>query len=264
VTPPDPTRRRLLTGLGATLATAVAAGFSLVRRSSAAATPSIPVTSAAPTTPPTDAPPATTRPPTTTTTTLAPRTVRVICREAWRARPAKAGLEPHTVERLTLHHTAGLLDDNAGAPAQIRGDQRYHLDKGFPDLAYHFMVDLAGNAYRGRDLRYRGDTFTEYDPTGHLLVCCVGNFDDQDPPDAMLQTVADLFAWGAQTFSVPVDTLGGHRDYARTSCPGDRLYPKVAGGTLASMIFARLDREVVLDEICGAAATELVAAIEGA
>jgi hypothetical protein len=201
---------------------------------------------------------------TTTTTTTAPRVVTVICREAWGAQPARDGMEPHTIERLTLHHTAGLLRNNTGAPAQIRGDQRYHLDKGFPDLAYHFMVDLDGNAYRGRDLHYRGDTFTEYDPSGHLLVCCVGNFDEQEPQVAMLETVADLFAWGVKTFDVAVSTLAGHRDYAATSCPGDRLYPAIEEGTLARMITSRIAGVITLEELCGDRAASLVQAIEGA
>ena len=71
----------------------------------------------------------------------------LICRDAWGAQPARPGGKRHTVTRMTLHHEAVVLGDNRNAPERLRKDQRYHLDKGWIDIAYHVAVDRNGNLY---------------------------------------------------------------------------------------------------------------------
>ncbi len=153
--------------------------------------------------------------------------VPVLCRDAWGAAPAGDGLVAHELRRMTIHHTAVVLDGNRQAPSRLRGHQRYHQDQGWPDIAYHRGVDRNGNVYELRTTDARGDTFTEYDPTGHLLLLAEGDFDRQQPTDAQLEGLAQLLAWGATRFGLPLDTISGHRDHASTSCPGDALYARL-------------------------------------
>ncbi|MBW3659453.1 MAG: peptidoglycan recognition protein family protein [Actinobacteria bacterium] len=128
---------------------------------------------------------------------------------------------------MTVHHTAVPLGSNPDAPGRLRQHQRYHQSQGWPDIAYHLGVDRRGNVYELRTIRARGDTFTDYDPTGHLLILAEGDFDQQQPTDAQLEGVATLLAWGASAHGLPIDTAGGHRDHASTSCPGDALYARL-------------------------------------
>ena len=52
---------------------------------------------------------------------------------------------------MTVHHTAAVLDSNHKIPARVRQHQRFHIDdRGWPDLAYHFIVDANGHVYEGR------------------------------------------------------------------------------------------------------------------
>jgi hypothetical protein len=189
--------------------------------------------------------------------------IGAICREAWGATEPGEGLEPHTIERLTVHHTAATLTDNRWAPAALRGHQAYHKSLGWPDLAYHVAVDAEGNIYAGRPASARGDTATTYDPTGHFLVVAEGNFDDQAIPPAQVEGVAMVLAWAAAEFGVDPQTITGHRDWASTSCPGDIFYRLIADGTLAARVaelvsYGGVDLRVVCDE----SAFEAVTAIE--
>ena len=66
------------------------------------------------------------------------------------------------------------------------------LEKGHPDLDYHFVIDRRGHVFKGRSAKFRGDTQTDYAPTGHLLVCCEGDYQGangapQKPTKAMLR-----------------------------------------------------------------------------
>ncbi len=188
----------------------------------------------------------------------------LLCRDAWGARPARGGGRPHTITRMTLHHEAVVLSDNRNAPGHLRKDQRYHQDQlGWIDIAYHVGVDRNGNIYELRSTKIAGDTATDYDTTGHFLVLCEGDFDQEVVPEAQLHGAALVFAWAAQTFGIASSTLAGHRDLAQTSCPGANLYAHVSSGDLRRRIDDLLAAGTVnLQRVCGPEAAATVAAIE--
>jgi hypothetical protein len=188
----------------------------------------------------------------------------LLCREAWGARPARPGGKRHTITRMTLHHEAVVLGDNRNAPERLRKDQLYHQDqKGWIDIAYHVAVDRKGNLYELRNTGLAGDTATDYDTTGHFLVLCVGDFDQEAVSEAQLHGTALAFSWAAQNFGIKSDTLAGHRDFAQTSCPGANLYAHLSSGDLKRRIDALLaGGGVNLERFCGPAAATRVAAIE--
>lgn len=189
---------------------------------------------------------------------------QLLCRDAWGARPARAGGKPHTITRMTLHHEAVVLGDNRNAPSHLRSDQRYHQDdKGWIDIAYHVGVDRNGNIYELRSTEFAGDTATDYNTTGHFLVLCEGDFDQEAVSEAQLQGAALAFAWASQNFHVASNTLAGHRDLAQTSCPGANLYAHLTSGDLKRRIDDLLAAGPVdLQRFCGPDAAAKVAAIE--
>ncbi|UXA09279.1 peptidoglycan recognition protein family protein [Mycobacterium sp. SMC-2] len=188
----------------------------------------------------------------------------LLCRDAWGARPARPGGKRHTITRMTLHHEAVVLGDNRNAPGHLRQDQRYHQDQhGWIDIAYHVGVDRDGNIYELRSTEFAGDTATDYDTTGHFLVLCEGDFDQEAVPEAQLQGAARAFAWAAQNFRIATATLAGHRDLAQTSCPGKNLYAHLSSGDLKRRIDDLLAAGGVdLQRFCGSDAAARVAAIE--
>ncbi len=190
--------------------------------------------------------------------------MQAICTAAWGGREPAGAFTNHTIERMTVHHTAALLDTNRNAPARARAHQRFHIDgRGWADLAYHFLVDANGNVYEGRPVTAVGDTGTNYDPTGHFLVCAEGDFDRQSIPAAQVAAVADVLAWGATQFGVDPSTIRGHRDWASTSCPGDGFYPLISDGSLEQAVRDRVSAVAPsLTVLCGEAAVALVADIE--
>ena len=210
--------------------------------------------------------PTTTTQPAPTTTTVPTTVIEVIERAGWGAAAAGAGMEEHAVERLTIHHTGVALEDNREAPARLRAHQLFHqTDRGWPDLAYHFAIDRNGNIYEGRAPEFRGDTATSYDPTGHFLVVLEGNFDIEPTAEAQLGSLARLLAWAAGRYSVGIDSIKSHRDYApgETSCPGENLYPLVESGELARVVGSLVTEEVVeLIYLRGEEAVARVAEIE--
>jgi N-acetylmuramoyl-L-alanine amidase len=196
-------------------------------------------------------------------TAVAARRFTLICRRAWGARPPSGEFRRHRIRRLTVHHSAVVLTNNRKAPERFRDHQASHQSRGWPDIAYHILIDRNGHVYEGRPLWARGDTATDYRTRGHLLVLCEGNFDRQRPGREQAAALADVLAWAVQRFDVPVSRIRGHRDFAATACPGRRLYRLIEDGTLRRRVRRRLRAGGVgLDEICGKAARRLVRDIE--
>ena len=186
-------------------------------------------------------------------------TVEVLCRDAFGLAAATTGARRHQLRRLTLHHSALALTDARLAPTQLRRHQRFHLDQGWSDIAYHFAVDLRGNVYELRDPRVAGDTFTSYDPAGHLGVVCEGDFDQQRPTDAMLEGAALLLAHAATTYGLDPRSLSGHREHTLTRCPGDHLTARLA--ELEERVVGLATEGVRRRDVCGAMGRARVEAI---
>jgi hypothetical protein len=175
----------------------------------------------------------TTKSPTTKSPMLLPDTITpvqftVIPKTAWGATPVVGTFVEHQITRITVHHSGSLLQNNQNAPQRLRDHQAYHqTDQGWPDLAYHYVVDRNGHVYEGRPVWAVGDTGTDYDPTGHFLICCEGDFNNQAPTADQREAAAGLAAWASASLGVGLDTVMGHRDVASTSCPGDTLYAEM-------------------------------------
>ena len=189
----------------------------------------------------------------------------LLCRDSWGARPPLPGGRPHTITRMTIHHTEVALGDNSIITSRLRQHQRYHqIDKGWVDIAYHVGVDRDGNIFELRRTAIAGDTATNYDTTGHFLVVCEGDFNVEPISEAQLSGAALAFAWATQEFGITSATLASHQQVAAaTSCPGTNLQSHVASGDLR----ARIDDMVTagpvqLQPVCGPQAAAVVAAIE--
>ena len=160
----------------------------------------------------------------------------VISREEWGARPPESGYSNHPYFRkLTLHHAAGWaaksLDEGKAA---VKSIQEFHQDgRGWSDIGYHFLVDMAGNIYQGRPETVLGAHVGGAN-TGNIGVCALGCY---HPPETSLpcydemtyateKSLIHLYSWIADTYGVDPNVLKGHRDYfGTTSCPGDNVWP---------------------------------------
>ena len=191
--------------------------------------------------------------------------VPLLCRDAWGAQPTRAGGRIHTITGMTIHHTAEVLGDNRNIISRLRQHQQFHQEqRGWIDIAYHIAVDRNGNIFELRSTDLAGDTATNYDPTGHFLVVCEGNFDEEEVTEDQLNGAALAFAWAATQFGISTETLAGHRDVSHdTACPGANLYLQVSSGELKRRVDELLAAGTVnLQWVCGSEAAATVSAIE--
>lgn len=164
------------------------------------------------------------------------------------------------VRFLLVHHTATPNLPASAAVDQLRSFYRHHTGtKGWPDLAYNFLVDAGGQVWEGRQGSLAGPV--RGDATGgsqgHAELCCfIGDLSSTRPTSAAVTAMTGLLAWlaerdgidlgagytvrftsrgsdrwpaGSTVTTVPV---AGHRDMSLTTCPGDVGYALVAAELL--------------------------------
>ncbi|MBL8087000.1 MAG: N-acetylmuramoyl-L-alanine amidase [Chthonomonas sp.] len=157
----------------------------------------------------------------------------IVTREEWGAKIRRPGAQLQRISKITIHHTGVASAPLRSLEDKLRGLQAFSQreDKladgrtkpAWVDIPYHYYISIDGRVGEGRRWRYTGDTNTEYDPTGHLLIVVEGNFEIEKPTDAELVTLRQMVLWAAKKFHVPVEEIKGHGDYAKTDCPGKAL-----------------------------------------
>ncbi len=148
----------------------------------------------------------------------------------------------HQIKFITLHHGGEEYPPDKDTAEYLRNLQSWsRREKKWIDIPYHFLIDWQGKIYAGRDLRLPGDTNTAYDPTGHALICVLGNFEVQKANDRQLRAVVELMAWLCRTYGLPAEVIKGHKDVAEgTVCPGKDLYRYLANGYFKREVARRL------------------------
>lgn len=103
---------------------------------------------------------------------------------------------------------------------------RWHLQRGFRDIGYHYIVRLDGTIETGRPLEEVGAHCSGYN--AHSIgVCYVGGLDkdgkakDTRTPAQKAALVSLLKKLKAQ---FPKATIHGHREYANKACPCFNAY----------------------------------------
>ena len=143
----------------------------------------------------------------------------------------------HTINKLTLHHSATPHKEGDVLATKLKNQQLWgEKDRNWFDVPYHFFIDLDGSVYQARDYKYAGDTNTAYDTRGHFLINCFGNYDEAEPNEKQLATIANLMAWGAMENKIEPIEIFGHKDLAQTGCPGKNLYKYIEDGSLKKRV----------------------------
>lgn len=99
--------------------------------------------------------------------------------------------------------------------------RQWHLDRGWSDIGYHFVVELDGTVYDGRPIERAGAHASGHNANS-IGVCYVGGVDsDMEPKDTRTEeqkeSMDDLIRDLLDDY--PHAVVIGHRDVSEKACP---------------------------------------------
>jgi len=161
---------------------------------------------------------------------------------AWGGQPTEWSAPPQAISHVTLHHQGEFWDPGRDVPSYLRHLQQWSRDtKHWVDIPYHHVIAPDGRIYAARPLAVPGDTNTEYDPRGHALPMLLGNFEEQVPTQAQLDSAVSLTAWLLDRHGLTVAQIGSHRGFShQTVCPGAHFQALLDDGRFQRAVAARL------------------------
>lgn len=168
-----------------------------------------------------------------------PNLLAIIPRSGWHAaesRPYKSQVPI----RITIHHEGGkVLLATDDAAQRLKNVQTWSMgkDRNWTDVPYHFLIAPDGTVYEGRNPLTVGETNTEYDPTGHLLISFLGNYQKQELNENLLDVLTRLIAKFCIQYNISPETIGGHKDYSKiTTCPSENIYQYIENGYIKNLV----------------------------
>ena len=171
--------------------------------------------------------------------------VLIAPRAEWNAAEPRS-YKQHVPVQITIHHEGTKLELTDDAAKKIKNIQTWGMgpDRKWVDIPYHFLIAPGGKIYEGRNPFTVGETATEYDPTGHLLITCLGNLEKQEVQPEQLKSLVKLIAYCSKKYNISHETIGSHKDYSKqTTCPGKNLYAYLENGYIKSEVKKILDEK---------------------
>lgn len=185
-----------------------------------------------------------------------PKDLDVITRQQWGWQQPLEKLfyaPDHKITKITIHHGGEDFSEDKDMIQYLRNLQSWsRSEKKWNDIPYHFMIDLKGNIYETRPTNFPGDTNTDYDVTGHALICVVGNYEVQKLSESSLRSLVELTAFLKQKYRIETKDIRTHKDYTnQTVCPGKDLYKYFEDGTFIKMVEMELipPNEIISSEV---------------
>jgi len=156
-----------------------------------------------------------------------PLQLRVASRSAWsRGRPIPSRMNRlGAVERITVHHDGmppALLRSRRQVAQRIELIRASHVDRGWGDIGYHYIVDPLGQVWEGRPIYFQGAHVHDHNER-NLGVLALGNFETQQPTLAQVRTVARFVAEQMRRHRVSLSQVHTHRELTPTICPGRNM-----------------------------------------
>jgi len=120
---------------------------------------------------------------------------------------------------------------------------RFHVEHvQWPGIGYHFYLDAQGQIFKTNELTAVSHHVGPWD-TVSIGICVGGNFQEQTPTPAQIESTAQLAAWLLHELGLPLNAIRGKSEFIKTDSPGRQwLTGKKWKSILTERVSAILDQ----------------------
>lgn len=128
-------------------------------------------------------------------------------------------LEMRTIDKIIIHCTATV----EGQQVSVADVDRWHRERGFNGIGYHYLIGLNGKVWRGRDEEIVGAHCVNHNQRS-IGVCYVGGVDKNMKPkdtrtEAQKEALLKLLRELVNKYHLTSRDIHGHREFANKACP---------------------------------------------
>jgi len=132
------------------------------------------------------------------------------------------------VALITFHHSGDpkpfYATDYNETAQHLEGVRKYHWDRNFQDIGYHYGIDRMGRVWQLRSTKYQGQ-HVRYNNEHNVGVVVLGNFDLQTMTTAQKQKVQQFGLALRNYYRLPISRIKTHQEIVSTECPGRAMQP---------------------------------------
>jgi hypothetical protein len=152
----------------------------------------------------------------------------IVARSQWTrsgiARPSEANAM-NGISRITIHHDAIVSTDlrsGSDVARRIESIRRSHVQRGWADIGYHYVIDPQGRVWEARTTAKQG-AHVEDNNEHNLGIVVMGNFNVHAPSPQATVAVDRFVALQMNRYNVPLSRVYTHQELKSTACPGNRM-----------------------------------------
>jgi len=125
---------------------------------------------------------------------------------------------PRTITQIIIHCSA----TPEGRDFTVRDIDRWHRQRGWQCIGYHYVIYRDGTLHQGRDIKYPGAHTTGHN-SHSIGICYIGGLATDGKTakdtrtDAQKATLYQLLRDLRTLY--PTATIHGHREFAKKACP---------------------------------------------
>lgn len=124
-----------------------------------------------------------------------------------------------TINEIIIHCSA----TPEGREVSIEDIRRWHRQRNFADIGYHYVIHLDGTVETGRAETAVGAHCLHHNQNS-IGICYIGGTDRQDKPKdtrtpAQTAALAELIHRLCDRYNLPLTAVHGHNEYAQKACP---------------------------------------------
>jgi len=122
------------------------------------------------------------------------------------------------IDTIFVHHSA-----SPKATTTVEDIRHWHLERGWKDIGYHFIIENDGTVQFGRPEAEIG-SHTKGQNRFSIGICVVGNTNVEPPSPPQIQSLKVLCQSLFEKYNLTWKSVYGHKDFGQTECPGRMLY----------------------------------------
>jgi hypothetical protein len=194
-------------------------------------------------------------------------------RKWWYAEKHKLPIYEHTngLRKITIHHTAvhnNNNNNNQKLKKKVKSHQSFHLtEKKWNDICYHYLISKDGKIIEGRNIKYIAnpdyrsgkEKEKKYDLDGIILVCLMGNFEEEKLEEKQKNTLIHFLCYLIQKHNINTKEIYIHsntKEYdiknndgkIKTLCPGKDIKEFYDKGEIKKNVESNLKKKFILNK----------------